>query len=216
LAVTSQEKANWIRRLFSLVLIGAAVAGGLFFVMPDGWWKGLGKKEKSGLQVTRENLAAIQSSPGKLAVTNMMLDGHPDSAKLKEILEQLKRDKYGDKITLAELDASAQPELAASQGVETEEFGGHLDFHADGKKLGELVRQTDPKVVEQTIDRMLAGLLRRIDKNWLPEVPGMERDRGQPVIEIQPANPTRSTAPPKSTAPAPSPGPHKPANPRSS
>jgi hypothetical protein len=187
LAVTSQEKANWIRRLFSLTLIGAAVAGGLFFVMPSGWWKGFGKKPKSGLQVTKENLAQVQASPGKLTVTNMMIDGNPDSAKLKEILEQLKRDKYGDKVTLAELDASEQPELAASQGVESKEFGGHLDFHADGRKLGSLVKQTDPKVVEQTIDRMLAGLLQRIDKDWLPVVPGMERDRGQQVLRVQPA-----------------------------
>jgi hypothetical protein len=187
LAVTSQEKANWIRRLFSLTLIGAAVAGGLFFVMPSGWWKGFGKKPKSGLQVTKENLAQVQASPGKLTVTNMMIDGNPDSAKLKEILEQLKKDKYGDKVTLAELDASEQPELAASQGVESKEFGGHLDFHADGRKLGSLVKQTDPKVVEQTIDRMLAGLLQRIDKDWLPVVPGMERDRGQQVLRVQPA-----------------------------
>jgi hypothetical protein len=50
-----------------------------------------------------------------------------------------------------------------------------------------LVKQTDPKVVEQTIDRMLAGLLQRIDKDWLPVVPGMERDRGQQVLRVQPA-----------------------------
>jgi hypothetical protein len=208
LAVTSQEKANWIRRLFSLTLIGAAVAGGLFFVMPDGWWKGWLKKPKSGLQVTRENLSAIQSSPGKLAVTNMMLDGNPDAEKLKVILEQLKKDKYGDKLVLAELDATAQPELAASQGVETREFGGHLDFHADGKKLGQLVKQTDPKVVEQTIDRLLAGLLQRIDKDWLPTVPGMERDRGQPVLDIKPA------PAPKPAAPGKAPAPLKPATPQ--
>jgi hypothetical protein len=191
LAVTSQEKANWIRRLFSLTLVAGAVAAGLFFVMPDGWWKSFAKKPKSGLQVTQENITEVQASPGKLTVTNMMLDGNPDAEKLKEILHQLQKDKYGDKVVLAELDATAQPELAASQGVETEEFGGHLDFHADGKKLGQLVKQTDPKEVEHMIDRMLAGLLQRIDKNWLPTVPGMERDRGQPVLDIKPATPAK-------------------------
>ena len=189
--MTSQEKANWIRRLFSLTLVAGAVAAGLFFVMPDGWWKSFAKKPKSGLQVTQENITEVQASPGKLTVTNMMLDGNPDAEKLKEILHQLQKDKYGDKVVLAELDATAQPELAASQGVETEEFGGHLDFHADGKKLGQLVKQTDPKEVEHMIDRMLAGLLQRIDKNWLPTVPGMERDRGQPVLDIKPATPAK-------------------------
>jgi thiol-disulfide isomerase/thioredoxin len=190
--VTPQEKGNWIRRLITFALIGAAVAGGLFFALPSGWWKRFGKeKEKSGLQVTKENLAQVQSSPGKLTVTNMMLDGNPDSAKLKEVLEKLQKEKYGAKVVLAELDASEQPELAASQGVDVEKFAGQLDFHANGRKLGELLGQTDPKVVELTIDRMLAGLLQRIDKNWLPDVPGMERDRGQKVIDIKPAPPAK-------------------------
>ena len=213
--MTSQEKANWIRRLFSLTLIAGAVAGGLFFVMPSGWWKGLGKKPKTGLQVTKENLAQVQASPGKLTVTNMMLDGNPDAEKLKEILKQLQENKYGDKVVLAELDATAQPELAASQAVETKEFGGHLDFHANGKKLGQLVKQTDAKVVEQTIDRLLAGLLQRIDKDWLPTVPGMERDRGQPVLEIKPAPPSKPAAPLKPVTPEKAPEPLKPAAPQS-
>ncbi len=213
--MTSQEKANWIRRLFSLTLIGAAVAGGLFFVMPSGWWKGFGKKSKSGLQVTKENLAQVQASPGKLTVTNMMLDGNPDAEKLKEILKQLQENKYGDKVVLAELDATAQPELAAAQGVETKEFGGHLDFHANGKKLGQLVKQTDAKVVEETIDRLLAGLLQRIDKDWLPKVPGMERGRGQPVLDVKPVPASNPAAPLKPATPEKAPEPLKPVTPRS-
>jgi hypothetical protein len=213
--VTSQEKANWIRRLFSLTLIAGAVAAGLFFVMPTGWWKGLAKKPKTGLQVTKENITEVQASPGKLTVTNMMLDGNPDAEKLKEILKQLQKDKYANTVVLAELDATAQPELAAAQGVDTKEFAGHLDFHANGKKLGQLVKQTDPKVVEQTIDRLLAGLLQRIDKDWLPTVPGMERDRGQPVIELKPASPSQPAATLKSNEPAKPLEPLKNATPRS-
>jgi hypothetical protein len=215
LAVTSQEKANWIRRLFSLTLIAGAVAAGLFFVMPSGWWKGWLKKPKSGLQVTKENIAEVQASPGKLTVTNMMLDGNPDAEKLKEVLKQLQENKYGDKVVIAELDATTQPELAAAQGVETEKFAGHLDFHANGKKLGQLIRNTDAAVVEQTIDRLLAGLLQRIDKDWLPTVPGMERDRGQPVIEVKPVAPSNPAAPLKSTTPVKAPEPLKPVTPRS-
>lgn len=188
--MTSQEKANWIRRIFTLGLIGAAAAAGMFFAMPDGWWQGFGKKKekKTGLQVTQENIAQVQASPDKLTVTNMMVDGNPDSKKLKEILEKLKKDKYGEKLVVAELDVKEQPELAANQGVKTEEFAGHLDFHANGKKLEQLLGQTDPAVVEKTIDRLLAGLVQRIGKDWLPDVPGMQRDRGQEVIEIKPAS----------------------------
>jgi hypothetical protein len=165
--------------------------------------------------VTKENITEVQASPGKLTVTNMMLDGNPDAEKLKEVLKQLQENKYGNKVVLAELDATAQPELAAAQGVETEEFAGHLDFHANGRKLGELVKNTDAKVVEQTIDRLLAGLLQRIDKDWLPTVPGMERDRGQAVLEVKPVAVPTPAAPSNPAQPGNTPEPLKPLTPRS-
>jgi hypothetical protein len=191
--VTSQEKANWIRRIITLGLIGVAAAAGLFFVMPDGWWKGVGKEaKKSGQKVTKENIAQIQASPDKLTVTNMIVERNRESQKLQEVLEKLKKDKYGEKVVMVELHVDEEPELAASQGVKKENFAGHLDFHANGKKLEQLVGQTDPVVVEKTIDRLLAGLVQRTGKDWLPDVPGMERNRGQEVIPIQPKEPGKS------------------------
>lgn len=185
-AMTPQQKASWIRRLFSLCLLLLAAAGGLFFVMPKDWWKKAEKAASSAtVEVTEENIAAVHASPGKLTVTNLLRDGEPNSQMLKEVLEKLKKEKYGDRVTLAELDVSRHPKLAAAQGVDLEKFAGQLDFHSDGKKLGQLLGETDPKVVERTIDRMLAGLLQIIDKNWLPEVPGMQRDKGQPVIDVK-------------------------------
>lgn len=179
------QKAIWIRRLFTLALIGGAVTAGLFFSLPEGWGKRPAKeKPNSALEVNRETITAIQATPGKLTITNMMLDGDPNPARLKEILEKLKQEKYGEKIVLAELDVAKQPELATAQGVDLEKFASQLDFHCEGKKLGQLVGETDPQVVERTIDRMIAGNLQRFDKNWLPEVPGMQRDTGQPVIEV--------------------------------
>jgi len=190
--MTPAQKALWIRRLFTLALIGGAAAAGLFFSMPGGWRKDpAGKKPPLDRELTREKLAALQATPGKLTITNMMLDGDPNPARLKEILETLQKRKYGDKVVLAELDVAAQPELATAQGVDLEKFASQLDFHSEGRKLGQLIGETDPAIVERTIDRMLAGNLQRFDKNWLPEVPGMQRDHGQPVIEVEraPAKP---------------------------
>jgi hypothetical protein len=188
--MTPQQKASWIRRLFTLFLLLLAAAGGIFFVMPKDWWK-KSEKAKPGatVEVTEENIAEVQASPGKLTVTNLLRDGEPNSQLLKEIVEKLKKEKYGEKVTLAELNVTKHPKLAAAQGVDLEKFAGQLDFHTDGKKIGQLLGETDPKRVEHTIDRMLAGLLQIIDKNWLPEVPGMQRDKGQPVLEIKPTPP---------------------------
>jgi U3 small nucleolar RNA-associated protein 14 len=182
-----QTKAAWIRRIFAILLFGGAAAAGAFFVMPDGWKKEA-KDTSTAVQITKENIDKIQGKPGVLTITNMRLDGNPDSKKLQEILEELKKNKYGEKVQLAEVDIEKELQIATEAGVvDLEQFAGHLDFHTEGRKLGDLVAETDPKVVEATIDRMLAGMVRRIDKNWLPDVPGMQRDRGQPVLPIKPA-----------------------------
>ncbi len=193
--MSSERKASWIRRVFLFVLIAAAAAGGYFFSAPGPGEKEKPEKRSTATEVTKKNIAEVQGKPGVLTVTNMRLDGNPDPEKLQEILEKLKQEKYGEKVQLAELNVKAEPEIAAAAGVvNLEEFAGHLDFHSAGRKLGDLAGETDPQVVEATIDRMLAGLVRRIDKNWLPDVPGMQRDRGQPVIEVLPAKKSAGAA----------------------
>lgn len=188
-----EQKAAWIRRVFVLVLIGTAAAAGYFFVMPKGA-QDEKKKPSSLVKVTKENIKEVQGKPGVLTVTNMRLDGNPNSEKLQEIMEQLKQDKYGEKVQMAEVDIVKEKEIATSAGlVDLKQFAGQLDFHAEGKKLGDLIGETNPAVVEATIDRYLAGLLQRIDKNWLPEVPGMQKIKGQPVLEAKPAKKHVST-----------------------
>lgn len=189
-----EQKAAWIRRIFILLLLGTAAAAGYFFVMPENLKEAVTKS--TAVQVTKENIKEVQGKPGVLTVTNMRLDGNPNSKALQEILEKLKQEKYGEKVQMAEVDLKKEPEIAAAAGlVDLEQFAGQLDFHAEGKKLGDLIGQTDPKIVEATIDRYLAGLLQRIDKNWLPEVPGMQRNRGQPVLEVKPAKKPVTTTP---------------------
>jgi hypothetical protein len=192
--VTSQQKANWIRRIFTLGLIGAAAAAGLFFALPDGWWKFGKEKKKSGLQVNKDNLEEIQASPNKLTVINNVVDGNANSQKLQEILRKLDEQKYDERVVMAEFAVDEDPKLAESRGVKKDGFTGQLDFYANGKKLEQLVGQTDPVVVEKTIDRLLAGLVQRVGKDWLPEVPGMQRNQGQGVIPVKPKEPVKTPA----------------------
>ncbi|MEK7953417.1 thioredoxin family protein [Luteolibacter soli] len=196
--MTSQEKGNWIRRLFTLGLLLVAAAAGVYFAMPDGWGKADGTKKKFGLQLTSRNLGEVLASKNKLTVINMMVDGSPDSKKLQEILEKL-QPKYGEKVVMAELDVEAEPDFAERHGVKKEGFAGQLDFYANSQKLEQLTGQTDPLVVEKTIDRLLAGLVQRISKDWLPEVPGMQRTQGnqaQEVLKIHPSEPAKPSRKP--------------------
>jgi hypothetical protein len=193
--VTSQAKANWIRRIFTLGLILIAAAAGLYFAMADGFGKDE-VKQKSGLVVTRKNMGEILASPNKLTVINMMVDGSQESEKLQKILNKLDEEKYDERVLMAELDVGEEPEFAERHGVKKEGFAGHLDFYANGKKLEQLVGQTDPLVVEKTIDRLLAGLVQRVGKDWLPEVPGMQRIQGQETLKVHPAEPAKSSRKP--------------------
>lgn len=193
--MTSQQKANWIRRIFTLGLVGAAAAAGVFFAMPDGWWKDLGKEKKTASrQMSKESLEQLQASPNKLTVINNVVDDNPESAKLQETLKKLDEQKYDERVVMAEFPVNDNPELAESRGVKKEGFKGHLDFYANGRKLDQLVGQTDPAVVEKTIDRLLAGLVQRVGKDWLPEVPGMQRNQGQDVIPVKPKTPAKTPA----------------------
>ena len=193
--MTSQDKAKWIRRIFTLFLLLVAAVAGLYFTMADGFGKDE-VKPKSGLMVTRKNLAEILASPNKLTVINMMVDGSKESEKLQEILNKLDEEKYDEKVLMAELDVGAEPEFAERHGVKKEGFAGHLDFYANGKKLEQLVGQTDPVVVEKTIDRLFAGLVQRVGKDWLPEVPGMQRLQGKETIKVHPAEPAKPSRKP--------------------
>ena len=191
-----EQKAAWIRRAFLVALIGSAAAAGYFFTMPGGRDEKAKERPDTAVQVTKKNIDEVQGKPGVLTITNMRLDGNPNPKKLQQLLEKLKQEKYGEKVQLAQADIKQEPEIAAAAGiVDLEQFAGHLDFHSEGKKLGNLIGETDPAVVEATVDRMLAGLVRRIDKTWLPDVPGMERNRGQPVIQVQPAKKAMGTEP---------------------
>ena len=188
--MTPDHKGAWMRRLIVFLLIGVAAAGGYAF-MPKS------KKEGSGVtstavKVTFQNHKEVYGKPGVLTVTNMRLAGNSASDKLQETLERLKKEKYGAKIQLAEVDVAVEKGLAGTAGVLPDKLAGHLEFYSESKQMGKLVGETDPKVVETTIDKILNDMFQRMGKDWKPEVegmrngnatgvPGMSRDNGKQV-----------------------------------
>jgi hypothetical protein len=186
--MTPDHKGAWMRRLIIFLLIGVAAAGGYAF-MPKP------KKETSGVvstavKVTFQNYKEVYAKPGVLTVVNMRLAGNMASDKIQETLERLKKEKYGAKIQLAEVDVAVEKGLAGNSGVVPDKLAGHLEFYSESKQMGKLIGQTDPKVVEETIDKILNDMFQRMGKDWKPEVegmksgnatgvPGMSRDTGK-------------------------------------
>ena len=79
------------------------------------------------------------------------------------------------------------PELAAKEGV-TAENAPQLAFYVQGSRVGDYRGPWNKPDVERKIDEILNGYLQRIGKDWLPKVHGMERERGQEIIPVLPAD----------------------------
>lgn len=192
-AVTDEQKAHWIRRLVMVTIFGSAITLGYFVKLPV-WSFGKGKDgQEEKLSEKEQEIREALAAQNRLTVLNAMVDGNPDSEKLKKILEELKARKYGDQVVAVDLEVELQKTLAAEHAVDLEEFAGQLDFYSGGEKLGTLKGVTDPVVVERTIDRYLAGLVKRYGPNWLPKVDGMRR-----------AQPNSAAAPASTPTPTPS------------
>ncbi len=186
--MTPDHKGAWMRRLIIFVLVGAAAACGYVFI-PKGKKDGP-RVASTAVKVTYQNYKEVYAKPAVLTVVNMRLEGNGASDNLQETLERLKKDKYGDKIQLAEVDVAVEKSLASLSKVNKDKLVGHLEFYSESKQMGTLIGQTDPKLVEETIDKILGDMLQRMSKGWMPEVegmksggetgvPGMSRDHGK-------------------------------------
>ena len=201
------RRAEWIRRGLVLLLLGLGVAAGLWVDLP---WNREDEGATAGRPleaVTKENFSRLISRDEVLTVMNLHVDGNPQSEKLRAILSKIEEEKpYGDRVACAEWDVVGnQPE--GSKAPDQQAFLGQLDFYAKGQKLGSLKGETDPKVVDETIKRYLAGLVKRYGPGWLPDVEGLQKGaKEEDILKVEEADaPVRTggggASPPAGTQP---------------
>lgn len=200
--MTDEKKAQLIRRLIMVGVFAVAIVAGYFVKLPV-WDSVAEKKEEAGGEEKDKAFREAIMAEDCLTVVNAMVDGNPDSEKLKKLLEQLKKDKYGDQVQPVDLDVEEQETIAAEHGIDLEEFAGQLDFYVEGQKLGTLRGETDPVVVEETIDRYLRGLVKRFGPDWLPEVRGMSAGKGKPQVPGATGKPTGVPGMQRTSSPVP-------------
>lgn len=180
-----------------VTVFGGAISLGYFLKVPI-WSFEENKKEEVAQEEEEEKVIRDELAvENRLTVLNAMVDGNPDSKKLKEILEALKDNKYGDQVETVELDVEEQKTLADEHAIDLEEFAGQLDFYSAGEKLGTLKGETDPVVVERTIDRYLAGLVKRFGPGWLPKVDGLKRSQTNVPAQVPAPAPAPAVAKPR-------------------
>lgn len=186
--MSSGQGGLWAKRVLIIALIGGAAAWGFINGVPQLFGETQEEGRSQLKKLTVKNFAAAIEAEDVLVVVNVEKDGSEESKTLEEFLAELeRRDVYGDQVIYMEVDGDLEPELAEQMGVNSKDFRGHLGFYAGGKKLGELVGETDPQVVETQIEYHLKGLIKRIGPGWLPEVEGMTPVKpSQSVIDSKP------------------------------
>jgi thiol-disulfide isomerase/thioredoxin len=96
--------------------------------------------------------------------------GHPDSEQMADILNNIAR-RYGDQVKVIRVDITAFPEFAKTEKVTTPP---KLVLTAGTVRAAELQGLWPQPQIEQKVDEILRGL-KRVSKDWLPEVKGMQR-----------------------------------------
>lgn len=182
--MSDEGRAALIRGLFVGGLLAVAVAAGLWFGRP-GRESGGGRETPAG-EVTPETVAAVRNQPSCVVVLQAHKPGNAESERLQEILSELKEERYGDEVRMAQFDVERCPEIGRQEGV-TPETAPQLSFHIEGQRVGDYRGPWQKAPVQRRIDEILHGYMQRINKRWRPPVPGMVPDRGQQILEIRPA-----------------------------
>jgi hypothetical protein len=181
--VSSERKAALLRGFLSVSLVVLAVLAALWFGLP-----GFGRDaEDDGLVAKADpaNIDALRNQSGCVVVLQAHQVGNADSKALQKILRELKQERYGNEVRMAEFDVKKYPEIAAQEGVEA---GGEpqLSFYIEGQRVGEYRGPWTKPPVQRKIDEILRGYMQRIGRNWRPPVPGMVPEHGGQNIEVRP------------------------------
>lgn len=154
--MTHEERAKWIRWIFVL-LLSAGVVGGAWFYQ---------RKH----DVKPAEVAEAPPQEFDLTIYHFHEPGNAASEELADHYNEITR-KYGQVVLVKRIDVTARPLDAAKEGVEK---APKSVMAAGGKRVFEFAGVWPYPKLEQKIDQILRGL-KRVDKDWRPEVKGMTR-----------------------------------------
>ncbi|MBC8128363.1 MAG: hypothetical protein H8M99_14575 [Gloeobacteraceae cyanobacterium ES-bin-144] len=166
-----EERANWIRRgfiLFLAVCVGAAV---WFYPKPK---------------------AATSTAPPihDLEIIHYHLPKNPESEQIADMLNNIGK-KYGKILKMTRIDITAHPDLAKAEKVTKPPKVVMMAGEIRACKFQGL--WTQPQI-ERKIEEILRGL-KRVGKNWRPDVAGFEAATNAPPTLPAPAQPAKPPQP---------------------
>ena len=150
--MTNEQRAKIIKWVFFLLLTIAVIAG--VFLYPKS------RPEEVVLPPAPEN---------GLLIVHHHQPGDKPSEQLAETLGKVQK-KYGKLVIIQQLDFRKNPRTAKAQGVTKPP---HVVIIARDQKVFDFHGLWTQQKIEQKVDEILRGL-RRMTKDWRPEVPGMK------------------------------------------
>jgi len=170
----SNSGKSWLKTLVKLLILIAFIIGGVFIC--ERIFKKSDKERLAIPTLDPINFGKVYASEDQLLVVNYLVPKSPESQQLSAILGKIDSEKtYGDRVICRELEVNFHRTFAKENGVDLYNFTEQLDFFVGGEKRGSLKGVTDPKIVHETIQTYLDGMIKRYGKGWVPEVPGMKR-----------------------------------------
>jgi len=183
--VDDERRAGIIRGIFAFCLICGAIAAAIFIDLPGMKPQENEKKDTLVEEATKKNIDEIRNQQNCIVVLQAHKNGNEDSERTRNILRELKEERYGDLVKMAQFDVEKSPEIAAQEGVKPE-TAPQLSFYAEGQRIGEYRGPWQKKPVQLKIDAILRGYMQRIGKDWRPPVPGMKPEDNKSPVKILP------------------------------
>jgi hypothetical protein len=177
--MTHEERAIWIRRgIILFVSIGVLLGVWLF---PE-------KKPEP------KPVAAAAEAKHLIEILHFHLPGNPESELIADHLNKIQT-KYGEQILVTRVDVQKEPERAKAEKVTKPPKVVMMAGTVRACKFQGVWTQIQ---IERKVDEILHGL-KRMGKDWRPDVQGMQS--AQPVAAV-PAAPAPATRPTATQAPS--------------
>jgi len=151
--MTHEQRATWIRRIFILLLSAGIIAGVWFY---------------------RENEPpppppAAASTSYDMEIIHYHAPDSPQSVEIANSLNEIGK-KYAMQVLVTRVDISANPVLAKTRGVSS---APHVSMMTGETEAFAFQGVWPREKIERKVEEILRGI-KRVGKDWLPEVKGMQ------------------------------------------
>lgn len=148
--MTHEQRAKWIRRIFILLLSAGIIAGVWFY------------------RKTEPPPPAVASTSYDMEIIHYHAPDNPQSVEIAESLNEIGK-KYAMQVLVTRVDITANPLVAKTRGVNS---APHVSMMTGETEAFAFQGVWPRDQIERKVEEILRGI-KRVGKDWLPEVKGM-------------------------------------------